>query len=53
MNLRRASALAALLVASTGLALAQQMTVDINRISKDGVGDKIGTRRGLRGQRRR
>jgi Cu-Zn family superoxide dismutase len=43
MNLRRVSALAALLVASTGLALAQQETVDINRISKDGVGDKIGT----------
>jgi superoxide dismutase, Cu-Zn family len=43
MNIRRVSALAALLVASTGLALAQQETVDINRISKDGVGDKIGT----------
>jgi superoxide dismutase, Cu-Zn family len=43
MNLRHASALAALLVASTGLASAQQLTVDINRISKDGVGDKIGT----------
>ncbi len=36
-------ALAALLVASTGLALAQQMTVDINRISSSGVGEKIGT----------
>jgi hypothetical protein len=43
MNLRHVSALAALLVASTGLALAQQLTVDINGISKDGVGDKIGT----------
>ena len=43
MNLRHVSALAALLVASTGLALAQQLTVDINRISKDGVGDKIGS----------
>jgi Cu-Zn family superoxide dismutase len=43
MNIRRVSALAALLIASTGLALAQQETVDINRISKDGVGNKIGT----------
>jgi hypothetical protein len=43
MNIRRVGALAALLVGSTGLALAQQETVDINRISKDGVGDKIGT----------
>ena len=43
MNLRHVSALAALLVASTGIALAQQLTVDINSISKDGVGDKIGT----------
>jgi Cu-Zn family superoxide dismutase len=43
MKLRQASALAALLVASTGLALAQQMTVDINRISSSGVGEKIGT----------
>jgi superoxide dismutase, Cu-Zn family len=43
MNIRRVSILATLLVASTGLALAQQETVDINRISKDGVGDKIGT----------
>jgi superoxide dismutase, Cu-Zn family len=43
MNLRHAAALAALLVASTGLALAQQMTVDMNRISASGVGEKIGT----------
>ena len=43
MTLRIASALAALLVASTGLALAQQMTVDINRISSSGVGEKIGS----------
>jgi len=42
MNLRYASALAALLVASTGV-FAQQLSVDINRISKEGVGDKIGT----------
>jgi len=42
MNLRYASALAALLVASTG-GFAQQLSVDINRISKEGVGDKIGT----------
>jgi Cu/Zn superoxide dismutase len=31
------------LVAVTGLAIAQQLTVDINRISKSGVGDKIGS----------
>ena len=43
MDLRLASALAALLVASTGLALAQQMTTDINRISSAGLGEKIGT----------
>ena len=43
MNLNRISALATLLVASTGLAVAQQMTVDINRISSSGVGDKIGS----------
>jgi Cu-Zn family superoxide dismutase len=27
----------------TGFAIAQQLTVDINRISDQGVGDKIGT----------
>jgi Cu-Zn family superoxide dismutase len=43
MNLRHAATLAALLVASTGLALAQQVTVDMNRISASGVGEKIGT----------
>ena len=43
MSLRIASALAALLVASTGLAVAQQMTVDINRISSSGAGEKIGS----------
>jgi Cu-Zn family superoxide dismutase len=43
MNLRHAATIAALLVASTGLALAQQMTVDMNRISASGVGEKIGT----------
>ena len=44
MNLRRASALAALLAASTGLAIAQQqITVDINRISSSGIGEKIGS----------
>jgi Cu-Zn family superoxide dismutase len=43
MNLRPAAALAALLVASSGLALAQQMSADINRISASGVGEKIGT----------
>jgi Cu-Zn family superoxide dismutase len=43
MRLRIASALAALLVASTGLAVAQQMTVEINRISASGAGEKIGS----------
>ena len=43
IRLRPAAALAALLVASTGLALAQQMSADINRISASGVGEKIGT----------
>ena len=43
MNLRYASGLAALLIASTGLAFAQEITVDINRISSSGVGEKIGT----------
>ena len=33
---------AALLIA-TGIAIAQQLTVDINRISDSGVGEKIGT----------
>ena len=28
---------------ATGVALAQQVSVDINRISEAGVGDKIGT----------
>ena len=31
------------LVIATGIALAQQLTVDINRISDSGVGEKIGT----------
>jgi Cu-Zn family superoxide dismutase len=44
MNLRRPSALAVLLVASTGFGIAQQqMTVDINRISSSGIGEKIGS----------
>ena len=42
MNFRHVSVLAALL-ASTGPALAQQVTIDINRITSSGVGDKIGT----------
>ena len=41
MRLLAASS-AALLIA-TGLAVAQQVTVDINRITDTGVGDKIGT----------
>jgi superoxide dismutase, Cu-Zn family len=43
VNLRPAAALAVLLVASTGLALAQQVTVDVNRISDSGIGEKVGT----------
>src|SRR5262245_45336753 len=43
MNLPRPVAFVGLLVASSGLAVAQQMTVDINRISASGVGEKIGT----------
>ena len=43
MNPRGSVALAALLLSSSGLALAQQATVDINRISSSGVGEKIGT----------
>ena len=31
------------LVLATGVTIAQQLTVDINRISDVGVGDKIGT----------
>lgn len=31
------------LLVATGVALAQQMTVDINRISDTGIGEKIGT----------
>lgn len=37
-----AASATALLVA-TGVAIAQQLTVDINRISDKGIGDKIGT----------
>ena len=43
MNLRRSVALAVFLLSSTGIALAQQTAVDINRISSSGVGEKIGT----------
>jgi Cu-Zn family superoxide dismutase len=42
MNLKRVSVVLALLVVPTSLALAQQTTVNINRISSTGVGDKIG-----------
>jgi Cu-Zn family superoxide dismutase len=31
------------LIFATGLAIAQQLTVDVNRISDSGVGEKIGT----------
>jgi Cu-Zn family superoxide dismutase len=41
MRVLSISATAALL--ATGVAFAQQLTVDINRISEAGVGDKIGT----------
>jgi superoxide dismutase, Cu-Zn family len=43
MNIRFLASSAAIAVLATGAALAQQMTVDINRISDSGVGDKIGT----------
>ena len=42
MILRVAIASTSLLIA-TGIALAQGVTVDINRISDSGVGEKIGT----------
>jgi superoxide dismutase, Cu-Zn family len=42
-SLRLLGGAAALMCAATGVALGQQMTVDINKISESGVGDKIGT----------
>ena len=42
-SLRLLGGAAALMCAATGVAIAQQMTVDINKISDAGVGDKIGT----------
>ena len=37
------AASSAVLLVATGVAVAQQLTVDINRISDSGVGEKIGT----------
>jgi superoxide dismutase, Cu-Zn family len=37
------AAMSGALLVGTGIAIAQQLTVDINRISDSGVGDKIGT----------
>jgi Cu-Zn family superoxide dismutase len=42
-SMRMLSASSAVLLAATGLAFAQQVTVDINRISDSGVGENIGT----------
>ena len=42
-SLRLLGGAAALMCAATGVALAQQMTVDINKISDAGVGEKVGT----------
>lgn len=41
--LRAVPVASGVLLLATGIALAQQMTVDINRISATGIGDKIGT----------
>jgi superoxide dismutase, Cu-Zn family len=43
ISLRILAASSAALVAATGLVMAQQLTVDINKISDAGVGEKIGT----------
>ena len=40
---RMLAASSAVLLVATGVAVAQQLTVDINRISDSGVGEKIGT----------
>ena len=42
-SMRVLAASSAALLIATGVAIAQQLTVDINRISDAGVGDKIGT----------
>jgi Cu-Zn family superoxide dismutase len=42
-SLRMLAAISGSLLVITGVAIAQQLTVDINRISEKGVGDKIGT----------
>ena len=43
MSMRVLVTSTAVLLVATGVALAQQMTVDIHRISDTGVGEKIGT----------
>jgi len=42
-SLRLLGGAVALMCAATGVAIAQQMTVDINKVSETGVGEKIGT----------
>ena len=42
-SLRLLAASSGALLIATGVAIAQQLTVDINRISDSGVGEKIGT----------
>ena len=40
---RLIAAASGVLLLATGIAIAQQLTVDVNRISDSGVGDKVGT----------
>jgi Cu-Zn family superoxide dismutase len=42
-SLRLLGGAAALMCAATGVAIAQQLTVDMNKVSESGVGEKIGT----------
>ena len=42
-SMRLLAASSAVLLIATGVAIAQQLTVEINRISDTGVGEKIGT----------
>jgi Cu-Zn family superoxide dismutase len=43
ISLRMLVASSTALVAATGLVMAQQLTIDMNKVSDAGVGDKIGT----------
>jgi Cu-Zn family superoxide dismutase len=42
-SLRLLGGAAALMCAATGVAIAQQLTIDMNKVSEAGVGDKVGT----------